>query len=468
MNLYSKTISIMSKPGSSALAFLFMGAFWFFIGTVYGMISATDLVGPEILGSVSWLAHGRVRPAHTDTMLFGFVTTTFWGCALYILPAILRRTLWSEGLGWLSCILWNVTILSGPICFGLGISQGREYAEYIYIFDWSLVLAVVLLVVNFAMTILKRKSDSLYVSVWYFMGTALWLSCFYFIGNVMWSPPSGAMAGLIDSIILWFYGHALPGLLLTPLAVGAAYYVIPRIVREPLHSHTVSLIGFWTLIVFYTHIGGHHIPQAPIPNWLKVVSTVHSMAMVIPVFVVLINWWLTARGHGGRLLADPGGRFVVAGSVWYILTCIQGPLQSLPMLQRVTHFNNWTVGHTHIAVFGFSGYIALGTMWYILPLILKKELFSKFLVNLQFGLVTLGLVGFFFDLTIAGLIQGSSWNNGMLVYRVLPEIMPEMIVRAGFGVFIFTGAIIGLANFIYTIKYGRKLSPEEYEERLHP
>ena len=468
--LYMSSLSVKNmvqffkKPGSSALAFLFMGSLWFFVGTVYGLFSAVHFVAPEFFSNNPALVFGRARPVHVNTVLYGFVTTTLLGTGLYILPALLKRTLWSEGLGWLSAFFWNAAVLSGPICFAFAYTQGREYTEYPFIFDVSLEIAVLLLIVNFVMTILRRKEDDLYVSVWYYMGTVLWTFCFYFIGNVMWDPPDGAMAGLIDQVILWFHGHTLPGLLLTPLAVGAGYYVIPRVVDQPLHSHTVSLVGFWTLIVFYTHIGGHHIVQAPIPAWLKVVSTIDSMAMMIPVIVVLLNWWLTARGHGGKMLADPGGRFVITGSIWYILTCIQGPLQSLPMLQRVTHFNNWTIGHSHIAVLGFSGFIALGTMWYILPLITKRELYSKSLVNLQFGLVTLGLDGFFIDLTIAGLIQGSAWNNGEVVYRVLPEIWPEMVVRAAFGILIFTGAVIGLINFTLSLS-GKPVPVEILQEK---
>jgi cbb3-type cytochrome c oxidase subunit I len=453
--------NFFSRNGSSATAFLFMGTVWFFVGAVYGLISATDLIAPELLGDVPFMSFGRVRPAHVDTMLFGFVTTMLWGCAFYILPALLQKPLWSEPLGWVSVILWNAVILSGPIGFGFGWTQGREYSEYEWIFDILLEISVALILLNFIMTIFYRREKTLYVSVWYFTGTPIWLACFYFIGNVMWHPVTGAIAGIEDSILLWFYGHTLPGLLLTPLAVGAAYYIIPRIVKEPLHSHTISLVGFWTLIVFYTHIGGHHIVQAPIPAWLKVISTIHSMAMVIPVIVVLMNLWLTARGRGGMLMANPGGRFVIIGTIWYIITCIQGPLQSLPMLQRVTHFNNWEIGHSHIAVLGFSGFIALGTMWYILPLLTKKELYSWNLVSLQFGLLTIGLTGFLIDLTVAGLIQGSSWNNGHMIYRTLPQIMPEMIVRAGFGIMIFTGSLIGLINFVGTVRSGKEINTIE-------
>jgi cytochrome c oxidase cbb3-type subunit 1/cytochrome c oxidase cbb3-type subunit I/II len=214
-------------------------------------------------------------------------------------------------------------------------------------------------------------------------------------------------------------------------------------------------------VVFYSHIGSHHIIQAPIPSWLKTVSVIDSVAMVIPVATVLFNWWITVRGYGGKLLADPAGRFVLIGSVWYLLTCIQGPLQSLPVLQRVTHFNNWTVGHSHMAILGFTGYIALGGIWHIVPLIVKRRLYSTRLATLQFGLVSIGLAGFVIVLTIAGLIQGSSWNNGEVVYRVLSQLPPFMICRLALGFFIIAASFIGFYNLIMTIYRGKHFQSEE-------
>jgi cbb3-type cytochrome c oxidase subunit I len=452
-------LDFTKKPRSAALAFLVGGSIWFVVGTLYGLLAALHLVAPELYNNIPWLVFGRIRPIHINTVLYGFVTTVLIGSGLYFTPALLRTRLWSERLGWVSFFFWNAAVLSGPLTFSFGITQGREYTEYVWIFDVCIVLAILALVYNLVMTIAHRTEKILYVAVWYFLAAFLWTAGTYPIGNVMWRPATGAMPGLIDSILLWFYGHNLPGLLLTPLAVGAAYYVIPRVTRTPLYSHTLSLFGFWTLVALYTHIGGHHLLQAPIPNWLRNVSIVDSMGMVLPVFTVLINLWVTARGRGGKLLADPGGRFVITGTVWYLITSIQGPVQSLPSLQRVTHFNNWTVGHAHIAVLGFAGFIAMGAMWTVLPLITGRRVYSVKLINLQYGLMMLGLTGFFVVLTIAGLIQGSAWNNGETVYRVLPEIAVYMALRAALGVCIFSAAVLGLFNLVMTLR-SEPVAPE--------
>lgn len=457
-------IDSFKKGNGAALAFMIAGSLWFLVGALYGLISALDLVAPEIFNNIAFLSFGRARPAHVNTVVYGFIGTTLVGCGLYYTPALLKTKIWSEKLNWVGFVFWNMSVLSGPVTFGFGLSQGREYAEYIWIFDVTLAVAMLSLIANLVMTIVNRKERTLYVSVWYFICTFLWTSLVYFLGNVMWHPQTGAMPGILDSIFLWFYGHNLVGLLLTPLAVGALYYVIPRVTKTPIYSHGLSLIGFWTLIALYSHIGGHHLLQAPIPSWLKTVAVVDSMAMIIPVFAVLVNVWMTARGRAGLVLKSVSGRFVIMGSAWYLLTSVQGSVQSLPFFQRVSHFNNWTIGHAHIAVMGFAGFIALGALWHILPLVVRKKLYSKRLVNLQFGLMTFGLTGFAIALTIAGLIQGSAWNNGEMVYRVLPQIEEYMIIRAGLGMSIIAAAIIGLANIMLTVKYGKPLDDESSTE----
>lgn len=457
-------LTFITKTNSSALAYMITGAVWFVVGTLYGIIDAIHFVAPEAFSNIGWLVFSRVRPVHINTLLYGFVAQMLVGAALYYIPALLRTRLWSEPLGWASWFFWTLTVLSGPITFANGWTQGREYSEYVWIFDVTLMIAVTCLIVNGVMTIAHRTENQLYVSVWYFMGTLIWTACNYPLGNVMWRPATGAMDGLIDSIFLWFWGHNLPGLLLTPIATGAAYFIIPRVAGTRLNSHTMSLLGFWLLIALYSHIGGHHILQAPIPNWLKTISIVDSVAMFLPVFIVVMNLWLTARTQASRVFGDPAGRLVMMGMIWYLVVCIQGPLQSLPALQKVTHFNNWTVAHAHLAVFGFAGYIALGGMWHVLPLITKRRLWSRHLVNLQFGFITFGIFGFFVVLTIAGLIQGSAWNNGEMVIRVLPEIYPYMVLRLALGFFLVAGAIIGLYNLLMSIWKGEPITeplPEE-------
>jgi cbb3-type cytochrome c oxidase subunit I len=446
-----------NEEHSAARRYLVSGAVWLCVAVLGGLFSAIQLFSPDTLRNIAVLEFGRVRPAHTNLALFAFVGMMSLGSALYIVPVMLRTRLYGERLANLSMWVYNLAMLGVAVSLPLGYTQGREYAELIYPVKALLLLALVLLLYVLLMTVLNRKENLLYVSVWYVVGAVLWTAAFYPPGNVMWRPATGALTGTVDAIWLWFYGHNIFGLFLTPLAIAIAYYIMPRVANAPLYSHTLSLIGFWTLLAFYTHIGTHHLIQAPVPTWLKTISIIDSIGMLIPVFTVLVNLWLTTKDSLGNFTRSVPGKFVFAGSIWYLVTCIQGPIQALPSVQRYTHFNNWVIGHAHIAVLGFSGMIALGGLWYVLPLVTGRRVYSMHLANLQFWLVSVGLLGFFVVLTIAGLTQGAAWISGETIYRALPLIAPYMGLRLASGVLIIIGAYIGLYNVVMTLVRGEPL-----------
>jgi cytochrome c oxidase cbb3-type subunit I len=458
MNQKPTTEVFWKTEHSSARFWLVSSAFWFCIGTLAGLASAIHLVAPDFFANISWLEFGRVRPVHTNTVLFGFVVAGLIGSALYIAPKVLSTKLFSEPMGNLAALVFNLAVLLGDITLMMGYTQAREYAEYIFPVDVLVVVAFLLLTVNMVMTVVRRNEPLLYISTWYFVGAVAWTSIMYPLGNVMWHPRTGAEYGVVDAIFLWFYGHNIFGLLVTPLAVGITYYTFPRIAKAPLYSQILSIIGFWTLLLFYTHIGAHHLIQAPIPTWLKTVSIIDSYAMMLPVATVLINQWYTARGRFGAFLTNPAAKLMLVGTIWYAIVCIQGPLQSLPSVQRVTHFNNWVIGHAHIAVLGFTGFIALGGMYYVLPYITGRRVYSEKLINVQYWLVLLGLVNFFVVLTAAGLIQGQNWLNGETVYRVIPEMKPYMALRLMGGLMIVSGAFVGFYNVLMTFRRGERIT----------
>jgi cytochrome c oxidase cbb3-type subunit 1 len=435
----------------TARAFCLTSAGWMVMATLMGLTGATELIAPDLSHNISWLVFGRVRPIHVNLVLFGFVTPGLLASAFYFLPRLLQTEIYSERLGLISAGLWNITLVAAVISLAAGYSQGREYAELIWPVDVLVVVCFGLVCFNLFMTVKRRQEPLLYVSVWYVCAAVILTSVTYCIGNVVWQPNSGALVGIPDAIILWFYGHNIFGLLLTPLSIAVAYYVIPTAIRSPLYSHTLSLIGFWSLIVVYTHIGTHHLLQVPVPTWLKVIAIVDSIAMVIPVMVFLINIWYTAKGKLGEIHADIGAKFVFAGTIMYFFVSIQGSIMALPQVQRVTHFNNWVVGHAHIGVLGFAAMIALGGLYFIIPRITGRPLYSRLLADLQYWLILIGVVGFTVVLTTVGLIQGNAWLNGETVYRVLPEIHLYYVLRASLGLLIFSSAIIGLYNIIRSL-----------------
>jgi cytochrome c oxidase cbb3-type subunit I len=438
-------------PYHTALGFAATSAVWMVIAAFMGLLGATELIAPDLTAAYGFLSFGRIRPIHVNLVIFGFVGPGLFSSAVYILPRLVRTSLYSEKIGVFTVIIWNITLLATMVSLSMGYSQGREYAEMVWPIDVLIVAGLLLLFFNLVMTVRKREEPVLYVSVWYILAAVILTASTFALGNVIWMPSTGALAGIPDAIILWFYGHNVFGLFLTPLSAAVAYYVIPRACKAPLYSHTLSLIGFWALIVVYTHIGTHHLLQVPVPTWLKVIAVVDSVAMVIPVMAFLINIWYTARGKLGEIHGDIGAKFIFSGTVMYFFVSIQGSMMSLPEVQRVTHFNNWVVGHAHIGVLGFAGMIAIGGLYHVLPLMLKRPVFSLFLADLQYWLILIGVSGFAVVLTIAGLIQGTAWLNGETVYRVLPQIHVYYVVRASLGLMIFIGALIGVYNMIRTI-----------------
>ncbi|RJR34391.1 MAG: cytochrome-c oxidase [Desulfobacteraceae bacterium] len=448
--------SSVHDSNRTIMMFFLSSAVWFLVGTTEGFIDATHMAAPDLLGSVGWLSFGRMRPIHTNTVIFGFVGTALLGISHYIAPVLLKTPLYSNALARIALWSWNLSVLVGTVTLALGFSQGREYAEWIWPVDIGILITLLLSTINLLGTIYQRNERILYVSIWYSLGGAIFIFLIYFFGNAVWNPLTGAIeGGIADGVLAWFYGHGLVGFFLTPLAVGAAYYIIPIVARSPLYSHTLSILGFWAILMFYNQIGAHHLLQAPTPTWLKVIAVTGSVAMLVPVLTALTNLFLTMRGRIGTVHSDIGGKFVFAGLVWYFFVCIQGPFQSLPIVQRVTHFNNWVIAHSHIAVLGFSGFIALGGIYFILPRIMGRGLHNPKLADLQYWMVLIGLTGFFIVLTALGLVQGNSWLNGETEYRVLPQVHMYFVIRAGLGLFIVSGAAIGLYNILLSIREPR-------------
>jgi cytochrome c oxidase cbb3-type subunit 1/cytochrome c oxidase cbb3-type subunit I/II len=453
--LSEKLIQTESNTYLTAKGFCITSAVWMIMATLVGLTAAIELVAPDLAGNISWLLFSRLRPMHVNLVLFGFVTPGLLSSAFYLIPRLLRTEIYSEKLGFITVIAWNLVLIAAVITLATGLTQGREYAELIWPIDVAIVVAFLLIFFNFIMTVRQRKEKILYVSVWYTIAAVILTACTYSMGNVIWRPESGALTGIPDAILLWFYGHNVFGLLLTPLSAAVAYYIIPQVCRSPLYSHTLSLLGFWSLLVVYTHIGTHHLLQVPVPTWLKVVAIVDSVAMVIPVMAFLINIWYTVRGNLALVQADIGGKFVFIGTIMYFLVSIRGSFMSLPDVQRVTHFSHWVVGHAHVGVLGFAGMIALGGLYFILPRITGRPIHSQFLANLQFWMILIGVGGFTVILTISGLIQGNAWLNGETIYRILAEIHIYNIIRASFGVLIFSASVIGFYNFVRSLFFNR-------------
>ncbi len=358
------------------------------------------MIAPDLFlyKNISWLVFSRVRPVHTNGMIFGFVGSALMGAALLLCAPPCPRAPSQPFMGRITAVDVEHGGCGGQRNTSFRASrQGREYAEYIWPIDILVLLAFAMTFYNVFMTVRARKEKLLYVSVWYVFAALIFIWWIYFFGNAVWHPDDGGDQQA------WRTASS-PG----STAMASSAFSSPRSrwpspttlspssAADPLFSHTISLVGFWSILIFYPHIGGHHLLQTPIPTWLKVVSVTGSVGMLLPVLAVLINLWLTMKGRLATIHANIGGKWVFAGLVWYLIVCLQGPFQSLPIIQRVTHLTNWVVGHSHIAVLGFSGFIGIGAIYFLIPRMTGRPLYSTKLADIQYWLLLIGLGGFWF------------------------------------------------------------------------
>lgn len=454
------------KDGDRAVkAWFFAAVLWFAFFTTFGLILAIKFFYPTFLGTASWLTFGVVRPAHVNGVLFGFVSSGLIGAMLYIVPRLSAVKLYKPGLAFFTAIFWNLGIFIGVIWILLGGSQGREYAELPWAIDVAVVIALIFLAVVVLGTIVKRTERKLYVSLWYYAGTMIWFPIVYFIGNVMWHPATGALNGIQDGIFNWYYGHNVLGLWFTTLGIPAIYFAIPRIIKRPLYSHLLSLIGFFSIAFFYTGVGAHHLLQAPLPEWLKTMAVVMTVLMLVPVLAFATNIILTMRGSWKKVPGNPVLMFILFGFASYVLTSIQGSMQGVRFTNEYLHFSQWPVGHAHLALLGGFGFLAAGLALWIVPHTLKSRIFSYNLMITSWWTASIGFILFFLAMTVAGLEANANWWTHINVIETLPTLRVIFVVRAITGALVVVAAYMVAINIIMTFVKGRDLVPAEDHER---
>jgi cbb3-type cytochrome c oxidase subunit I len=439
---------------------------WFPFFAAFGFLLAIKFFFPDFLSGSAWDTFGRIRPAHVNGVLFGFVSSGLLGAMFWIVPRLCARPLFRPKLAAAIPFLWNFAVLAGIILILLGNTQGREYAELPWGVDVAVVVTLIMMAYIVFGTIIRRKEKKLYVSLWYFMGTLVWFPILYIIGNVMWHPPEGALNGTIDAIYNWYYGHNVLGLWFTTLGIPIWYYFIPRILKRPLYSHLLSLIAFFTIAFFYTGVGSHHLLQAPIPEWLKTIGITMSVLMLVPVITFATNIILTMRGSWHRLIGNHPLQFMMAGFFMYIITSFQGSFQALRSTNMFLHFSQWTVGHAHLALLGGFGFLAIAMAYYLIPRITGIRLFSNRLMRLSFWVAFIGFIFFWLAMTMAGLAANSNWWQHINPVQTLPTLRPYFIWRALAGGTIVVAAIIFAYNTLMTLFRGRHPHVEETVEGL--
>jgi cbb3-type cytochrome c oxidase subunit I len=439
---------MFSKKNSASANFMLTAAVWLIIGVLMGLTLALQFVFPDLFRGVPWLVFSRLRQAHTNTVMFAWLSGAMMGAWLYIVPRLTGRQLWSETLGNICVVLWNLALIVGIVGILLAQTQSREYAELIWGIDVAVMVVLVLNLANLYMTIINRVEPKLYVSLWYISGTLVWMPLLYFIGNVMWNPSTGALTGIDDSIFNWFYGHNVLGLWFTTGLLPVIYYIVPKETRTPLYSHFLSLVAFWGIAFFYTGVGAHHLLWAPVPYWLKTIAVAESVGMILPVVAFMMNILLTMRGNWNRFMTSIPLRFIITGWAAYILVSYQGSHQALRGINLITHFTQYVPGHAHLSLLFFAASVLIGAMYYIVPRIYDARIYSRLLANVQYSLYVIGFTFFFGGFLLTGLVQGTNWlHQGLPVWAVLPGLRPYMALRAVGGALV----VISFALFTYNI-----------------
>lgn len=453
---------MFTSPDSASRNFMLSAAFWLILGVSMGLILALQFVFPDIFQNISWLVFGRLRQAHTNTVMFAWLSGGMIGLWLYIVPRLTGRRLWSEPLGNMTMFLWNLALAIGIVGILRAQTQSREYAEFIWIVDVLVMIALVLTAINLFVTIANRVEPKLYVSLWYITGTLIWMPMLYFIGNVMWNPPTGALTGINDTIFNWFYGHNVLGLWFTTGLLPIIYYIVPRETRTPLYSHFLSLFAFWGIAFFYTGVGAHHLLWAPIPYWLKTIAVAESIGMILPVVAFMMNIYMTMRGNWNRFFSSIPLRFVITGWAAYCLVSYQGSHQALRGINLLTHFSQYVPGHAHLALLFFAASVVMGGIFYVIQQAYKVQLYSRNLANIQYSLYVVGFSLFFAGFLFTGLVQGTAWvHQGLPVWSVLPGLRPFMALRAVGGVLLVFNFILFTYNVVATLIARKPLEEPE-------
>ncbi len=403
--------------------FYFWAAIWLMIGTSYGLLAAVKLYWPDFL-TFSFLSFGRIRPIHTNLVMFGWSSIALIGIALYVVSRTSKVSLHKPQFANFGLLLWNIALLLGLITLSLGISRGpQEYRELIWPIALIYGAGLISIAVTFVGTVARRKTHEIYVSNWYILGAICWMSILYLIGYLPFYQK-----GLGNTVVQGYFMHNAVGLWFTPLVLGMTYYVLPRLLGKPIYSYALGALGFWTNMIFYTLIGAHHFIFSPVPWWLQTTAILFSVGMMVPVWAGTGNFFLTAQGSWHRIKRSYALIFLLVGIWGYALASTQGTIEAFRSANIYWHFTNFTVGHSHLAMYGFVAFAIWGAIYGLVPRITGRGP-SEAAIGLHFWLAFVGGSTYIISISIAGVLQGFSWVAGESFIASIDAAAPMWLWR---------------------------------------
>lgn len=442
-----------ADASSAGLVFFFLCcAFaWLLVASAAGLTASIKLHEPDLLAEIPWLSFGRIRTLHLNAVAYGWAPMAGLGIALFIIPRLLRTELVGGRYALLGAALWNAALIAGLGSIAYGVSDGLEWLEIPWQIDLLFVAGGALVGVPLVLTLLRRRVEHLYVSVWY-MGCALfWFPVLFLVAN--WP---GLHRGVQQAAMNWWFGHNVLGLFYTPLALASVYYFLPKVLGRPVSSYNLSLLGFWGLAFFYGQVGGHHLIGGPVPAWMITLSIVQSMMMIIPVLAFSVNQFQTLRGRLGALVHSPTLRFIGVGGLLYTASSVQGSLEALRSVNAVTHFTHYTVAHAHLGLYGFVSMVFFGAIYFIVPRITGKEWPSRRLISAHFWLALLGIAIYFVGLSIGGWLQGQAMLDPARAFMESVALtLPYLKARSVGGALMLLSHLAFALNFLRLLRSPR-------------
>jgi cytochrome c oxidase cbb3-type subunit 1 len=414
--------------------------FWLLLGTVLALVASIKMHSPGFLTDWGFLTFGRVRPAHLNTVIYGWASMAGVGVVLWLEARLCRVRLPAPGLLVGMAALWNVAVAGGTWEILAGRGTSVEWLEFPSFWAFTLVVAFAVLTVVSMIMFSRRRVPHIYVSQWYLFGSVLWFPFLYVMANTL--IHGGIATGVTQGATNWWFAHNVLGLWLTPIGLAAVYYLIPKVLGTPIYSYHLSILGFWTLALFYNWAGTHHLIGGPLPAWLVTVGIVGSVMMFIPVTTVALNHHMTMRGHFARLKDSPTLRFTVLGAMAYTLVSFQGSLTALRSVNEVTHFTHYTVAHAHLGVYAFFTMVTFGAIYYIAPRLFNREWASARLIKVHFWAAAVGISLYWTPLTWGGIRQGQLMNDPNTAFLdVVRYTVPYLWTRTAAGILMAVGHV---------------------------
>jgi len=447
--------------------FSIMAIVWGVIGMLVGVLIAAQLIWPELDFGIAWLSYGRIRPLHTNAVIFAFGGSALIGSSYFVVQRTSNVRLFCDKLAAFTFWGYQAVIALAVISLPLGITRGKEYAEL----EWPIAILLAVVWIAYAIvffgTLAKRKVEHIYVANWFFGAFIIAVALLHVV-NAAALPVSltksySAYAGVQDAMVQWWYGHNAVGFFLTAGFLGMMYYFIPKQTNRPVYSYRLSIVHFWALVFTYMWAGPHHLHYTSLPDWAQSVGMVFSLILLAPSWGGMINGVMTMSGAWSTLRSDPILRFLIVSLSFYGMSTFEGPMMSIKTVNALSHYTDWNIAHVHSGALGWVGFITIGSLYYLIPRLFgQTEMYSKKLIEIHFWVATIGVVLYISSMWIAGVMQGLMWRavnvDGTLTYTFIESVkatFPYYVIRLAGGTLYFAGMLVMAYNVAKTIAAGK-------------